>query len=154
MSVEILSISRRPTRWVRSAIEDYLGRFPIHAAPKLTYLAPAPGKMSTRVKLVREAKSVLGKVSDKDFLVVMDVAGIMLNNEFLARKLEDFHANETNLKLVLGGAEGLDESVKRRAKESWSVSRLILPHKIVQILVLEQLYRTYSISVGHPYHRR
>jgi len=154
MSVEILSISRRPTRWVSSAIEDYLGRFPTHAAPKLTYITPASGKMSTTEKLRREAKSVLDKVDDKDFLVVMDVAGIKISNGFLARRLEDADENEIKVKLVLGGTEGLDESVKLRASESWSISSLILPHKIVQILVLEQLYRTYSISVGHPYHRR
>ncbi len=154
MSVEILSISRKPTGWVRLAIEDYLGRFPAHAGPKLTYIAPVPGKISTKQKLVREAKSVLAKVDEKDFLVVLDVVGINISNDSLARKLESFRLNETKVKIILGSSEGLDESVKQRASESWSISNLILPHKIVQIVILEQFYRTYSSSVGHPYHRR
>lgn len=153
MQIEILSISRKPTKWIKSAIDEYLDRFPAHMTPKLTYITPASGRVSKRQKTLMEAKAILSKVDKKDRLIVLDVSGDNLTNDLLMDKLDNFGALETKIKMIIGSSDGLDASVKRQASESWSLSSLVLPHKIVQILILEQLYRAYSISIGHPYHR-
>ncbi len=153
MSIEILSISRKPTNWVKQAIDDYLVRFPTNVAPKMTYLAPARGRLSAREKLAREARSVLGRLEQRDIVIVLDATGFLLTNKSLIQKLKRFSETDEKLKLIIGGAEGLDTSVKKRAYEIWSLSALIFPHKIIQIMLVEQLYRSRSIDVGHPYHR-
>ena len=153
MSVEILFVSKRPTGWVRLAMDDYLGRFPDVLSPKIIYVSPETGRLAPKERLARESRSILAKVRINDVLIALDVTGRFLTNENLNKKLKSFSEEGKNLKLVVGGVEGLDGSVKERAHESWSLSGLILPHQIVQILLIEQLYRAFSISVRHPYHR-
>tara|TARA_B100001250_G_scaffold399046_1_gene407996 strand:- start:289 stop:753 length:465 start_codon:yes stop_codon:yes gene_type:complete len=153
MSVEILSISRKPTNWVKEAINDYLDRFPKAKVPKMTYITPLAGRLSVRERLEREAKSILSKIGERDVVIVLDIGGCSLTSDDLVKRLSVFTARETKIILIIGGPEGLDISVKKRAIESWSLSGLVFPHKIIQILILEQLYRSYSICIGHPYHR-
>ena len=153
MPVEILSVSRKPTNWIKQALDDYLVRFPANTAPKMTFLAPASGRLSTSEKIAREGKNILTKLSSRDVVILLDVAGCLIDNNGLVRKVKDINQSSGNLKLVIGGAEGVHELVKKRATEIWSLSALVMPHKIVQVMLVEQLYRSRSIVIGHPYHR-
>ena len=153
MSIEILSVSRKPTDWVRQALDDYLIRFPSNAVPKLTFLAPESGRLSKKERVAREGKSILSKLDQTDVVILLDTSGFLINNLELVRKLKEFSQAAGRLKLIIGGSEGVHESVKKRAFETWSLSTLVMPHKVVQVLLLEQLYRSRCIIVGHPYHR-
>ncbi len=153
MPIEILSVSRKPTDWVKQALDDYLVRFPSNAAPKLTFLAPASGRLSGKERVAREGRNILSKLDHRDVVVLLDSGGFLIDNLALVRKLEEFDQSAGRLKLIIGGSEGVHESVKRRAFETWSLSALVMPHKVVQVVLLEQLYRSRCISIGHPYHR-
>ena len=153
MSIEIISVSRKPTNWVKQALDDYLVRFPSGAAPKLTFLAPASGRLSGGERVVREGRNILSKLDHRDMVILLDSGGFPIDNSVLVGKLKDFSQSAGRLKLIIGGSEGVHESVRRRAFETWSLSALVMPHKVVQVVLLEQLYRSRCISIGHPYHR-
>ena len=59
----------------------------------------------------------------------------------------------TNISLIIGGTDGLSDAIKKKAKQLWSLSKITLPHGLVRVMVVEQLYRAWSITQNHPYHR-
>ena len=153
MSIEILSVSRKPTDWVKQALDDYLVRFPSNSVPKLTFLAPASGRLSSRERVAREGRNILSKLDHRDVVILLDSGGFLINNLALVEKFKEYDQSAVRLKLIIGGSEGVHESIKKRAFETWSLSALVMPHKIVQVVLLEQLYRSRCIVIGHPYHR-
>jgi len=98
----------------------------------------------------QEASAILGKVG-KSF-VAFDERGRQMNSmqwsEWFGRQQGD-----AQLDFVIGGADGLHESVRAAASASWGLSQLTLPHQLVRVIALEQFYRAFSILRGHPYHR-
>ena len=92
-----------------------------------------------------------GAVSDP--LVVLDVAGRSFSTEQLAGRLSEWRMSGDNYSLLIGGPDGVEESVLRQAGLRWSLSPLTLPHPLVRVVLVEQLYRAWTITTGHPYHR-
>ena len=77
----------------------------------------------------------------------------MWSTRELAALMARWGQDGEDVALLVGGAEGLDDSVRERADACWSLSRLTLPHQLVRILVAEQVYRAWSLNQNHPYHR-
>lgn len=87
-------------------------------------------------------------------LVCLDERGEMLSSQELAARLSALELSGiSQLSLLIGGAEGLSATVRQRADDCWSLSRLTLPHELARLVLLEQLYRAETIRAGHPYHR-
>jgi 23S rRNA (pseudouridine1915-N3)-methyltransferase len=76
-----------------------------------------------------------------------------LSTEALAKQLVDWQMSGNNVSLVIGGPDGVEESLLREAELCWSLSPLTLPHPLVRVVLVEQLYRAWTINAGHPYHR-
>ena len=100
-----------------------------------------------------EAQSLLAKVPDEAALIVFDERGRTLDSPAFAKLIGDTIDVARQPVVVIGGADGLDGSVRDRAQTVVSFGRLTMPHQIVRILVLEQLYRAVTILSGHPYHK-
>ena len=107
MSIEILSVSRKPTDWVKQALDDYLVRFPSTAVPKLTFLAPESGRLSKKERVAREGKNILSKLDKRDVVILLDAGGFLIDNLELVRKLKEFSQAAGRLKLIIGGSEGV-----------------------------------------------
>jgi 23S rRNA (pseudouridine1915-N3)-methyltransferase len=101
----------------------------------------------------REGEQMLRAVPAGDQLIALDVRGKRLSTEQLAARLGDWQMSGDSYSLLIGGPDGLSEEVLRRARQRWSLSDLTLPHPLVRILLAEQLYRAWTITVNHPYHR-
>jgi 23S rRNA (pseudouridine1915-N3)-methyltransferase len=86
-------------------------------------------------------------------LIVLDVTGRSFSTEQLAVELLEWQMSGCNYSLVIGGPDGVDNHLLQQADQLWSLSPLTLPHPLVRILLVEQLYRAWSINAGHPYHR-
>jgi 23S rRNA (pseudouridine1915-N3)-methyltransferase len=84
---------------------------------------------------------------------VLDVQGRSLSTEQLAARLADWQMSGNNYSLVIGGPDGVDRSLLQQAELCWSLSPLTLPHPLVRVVLVEQLYRAWTINAGHPYHR-
>jgi 23S rRNA (pseudouridine1915-N3)-methyltransferase len=101
----------------------------------------------------REAASILAAVSEKEFLVALDGGGSAPDSPELARLLTGWGETGKKISFVIGGAEGLDAAVIKRANAKLSLGRLTWPHMLVRAMLAEQIFRAHMIVVGHPYHR-
>jgi 23S rRNA (pseudouridine1915-N3)-methyltransferase len=146
MNVTIVAVDRLRESYLREGCEMYIRRL----APLL------PVRMvDVRPSTQAEESSALLKQLPADTTVwALDRAGTELSSELLASRLQSVERSGTrHLALVIGGAEGLDETVLSRANFVWSLSPLTFLHEMARLLVLEQLYRAVKINRGEPYHR-
>ena len=155
MRLTIIALGTRMPDWVDQAVSEYRKRFPPEIKLELREIPLAPrGKDNQPTRaLAKEAESVLKALPERDRLVALDVRGRSLNTEELAGKLEQWQMSGSNYSLLIGGPDGIDDSLLQRAELSLSLSPLTLPHPLVRVLLVEQLYRAWTINVGHPYHR-
>lgn len=140
--------------WVEVACAEYIKRMPREASVDIIEIKPekrAAGNSTENIQLI-EAKKILDAVG-RDFLIALDERGIELNTLQLAEKFKGWQLSGNDIALAVGGADGLHSSVKQQANWLWGLSQLTLPHGMVRILLCEQLYRAYSITQNHPYHR-
>lgn len=103
--------------------------------------------------LAREGEQILKAIPDGDRVIALDVGGKTLSTPELAAQLADWQMSGENYSMLIGGPDGLSRECLGRADRCWSLSRLTLPHPLVRILLAEQLYRAWTITVNHPYHR-
>ena len=116
----------------------------------------------TKVELLRlkegtldfEQKQFEAKLIPGEFLVALDERGNEQTTRQLAERLQQWDLESTTkIAFLIGGANGLPPKLKEQARQTWSLSKLTLPHRMAQVLLLEQLYRAYTINHGMPYHR-
>lgn len=140
--------------WVELACAEYLKRMPREFATEIIEIKPdkrASGKNSEVVQEA-EAKRIL-EVADKDYLVVLDEHGQEVTSIQLASKMQHWQTLGKDVSLVIGGADGLHDSLKQKADWLWSLSRLTMPHGMVRVMLSEQLYRGHTVIQNHPYHK-
>lgn len=100
-----------------------------------------------------EAKKILFAIPKGARLVVLDEHGQQVTTVQLADKLEDWLAGGQDVALIVGGPDGLEQSLIQQAQWKWGLSKLTMPHPMVRIMVAEQIYRAWSVINNHPYHR-
>lgn len=153
MLLEILCVCRRPPAWVSDVTDDYAKRLARQHELRLRHVAPGPDSADAATRR-RDEGQRMGKLLRADaHVVALDVGGSQPDSETLATWLDDWRARHSAVALLIGGADGLDPNLLARAAQRWSLSKLTLPHLLVQVIVAEQLYRAWTILEGHPYHR-
>ncbi len=146
MRVRVLAVGTRPPNWVREGVTTYARR-----VPGLEVLEVASGGHGDARR--HEGQRLLSKLKDGEHLVALDERGEPWSSADLARRWRRWQDRVRSLSFVIGGADGLADDVLARADERWSLSALTLPHMLVRVLVIEQIYRVQSMLSGHPYHR-
>ena len=155
MKVRLLVIGTRPEDWVREAVQLYLDRIPTHLKPELVDI-PLSLRSSggdPAVAKAKEGQRILQRVKPGDFLVTLDERGKTWSSLELAREVDRWQNHQPSVVLAIGGPEGLADEVRQRANQSWSLSALTFPHGLARVIVVEQLYRAWTILQGHPYHK-
>ena len=153
MRLDVLCVCRRPPRWVSDVTAEYARRLPRGFDLAFHYLAPGSDALPSAERRRDEATRVLKRLRSGVPVVALDVGGEEVDSPGLARWLGAWRERHAELALVVGGADGHGEAVLERAATRWSLSRLTLPHLLVQVIVAEQVYRAWTILDGHPYHR-
>lgn len=101
-----------------------------------------------------EGEALLKALPDKAFVVLLDERGKDLSSPELAAKINDWQeTGKQDLIFIIGGADGVTDDVRKRAEFTLSFGRKVWPHKLIRVMLLEQIYRAQQINVGHPYHR-
>ena len=100
-----------------------------------------------------EAEAILGRLKPQDWLVALDERGKLLDSVELSAYLAKAQGGAKDLLFVIGGDEGLDDSVRGAAHQVMSLSRMTLPHRLARVVLIEQLYRAFTILKGEPYHK-
>jgi len=152
--VRVIAVGTRMPAWVRSACDEYLRR--LRGALPLTLTEIEPGarsRGSASRAIATEGERLLNAVRPADHVIVLDERGRPFTTRQLADWLKERMGAAEDLAFLIGGPDGFAEAVLSRAQLTLSLSRLTLPHALVRVLLLEQLYRAHCILVNHPYHR-
>ena len=123
----------------------------IEIAPAKRTKNPSPAEIEKYKS--QEGQAILSARLPKEKLWVLDVKGNMLSTQSLAGRLQSVMTDGADIALVIGGADGVSADVLTQADFKWSLSDLTLPHPLVRVVLIEQLYRAMSIINNHPYHR-
>lgn len=155
MKIAILSVGARPPQWVQVGVQEYVKRMPPECRVELVEIPPAKRAKGIAADRIREQEGerILAAVPKGARVVALEVKGRGWSTEQLAGRLEDWQREGRDVALLVGGADGLAPVCRDRADELWSLSPLTLPHMLVRVLLAEQLYRAWSITRGHPYHK-
>jgi 23S rRNA (pseudouridine1915-N3)-methyltransferase len=140
--------------WVEAGIADYIRRLSPGFRLEIEELAlgKRTGAGDARA-LEDEGRRMMIAIHPDEYVAALEVRGKSFNSEELAKWLGQRLQDGRDVTLLIGGPDGLASECRKRADLRWSLSPLTLPHALVRVVVVEQLYRAMSILKGHPYHR-
>lgn len=154
MRLTIVAVGQKVPDWAQTAYDDYAKRFPPELKVELKAVKTEPrASRSLETLLAAERGRIEGAIAKGNRIVALDERGTAVTTMALAGKLQAWQLEGDDVAIVIGGPDGLDPSFKRAAHERMRLSDLTLPHAMVRVLLIEQLYRAWSVNAGHPYHR-
>ncbi len=154
MRLLIVAVGQRVPDWAQTAWDDYAKRFPRELQVELKAVKTEPRASKTLDTLyAAERARIEAAIPKGTRIVALDERGTALTTVALADKLKAWQLGGTDVALVIGGPDGLDPALRQAAHERIRLSDLTLPHAMVRVLLIEQLYRAWSINANHPYHR-
>lgn len=154
MRLLIVAVGQRIPDWAQTAWDDYAKRFPFELKVELKAVKTEPRASKTLESLyAAERVRIEAAIPKGSRIVALDERGTTLTTMALASKLQNWQLGGDDVAMVIGGPDGLDPAFKSAAHERIRLSDLTLPHAMVRVLLIEQLYRAWSINANHPYHR-
>ena len=154
MRLVIVAVGQRVPDWAQTAWDDYAKRFPYELKVELRAVKTEPRASKSIETLYAAERARIEAVLPKGCrIVALDERGTSLTTVALAQKLTRWQLESDDVALDIGGPDGLDPAFKQAAHERIRLSDLTLPHAVVRVLLIEQLYRAWSINAHHPYHR-
>ena len=154
MRLVIVAVGQRVPDWAQTAWDDYVKRFPFEIKVELKAVKTEPrASKSLETIYAAERLRIEAAIPKGCRIVALDERGTALTTMALAGKLKDWQLSGDDVALVIGGPDGLDPAFRQAAHERIRLSDLTLPHAMVRVLLIEQLYRAWSVNANHPYHR-
>jgi 23S rRNA (pseudouridine1915-N3)-methyltransferase len=154
MKIVVVAVGQRVPGWAQTAWDDYAKRFPPELRVELKAVKTQPRASRTVAALhAAERQRIESAIPKGAHVAVLDERGTALTTVALAARLNAWQRQGGDVALVIGGPDGLDPQFKRGAHECIRLSDLTLPHAMARVLLVEQLYRAWSINAHHPYHR-
>lgn len=155
MKLRMLAVGSKMPAWVAEGVETYRKRLPRDFSLVIEEIALGQRGKNADVSKARlqEAERINARLKGDEYLVALEVKGNAWSTSQLASEADQWRMQGKDVVLLVGGPDGLDPALSARADVAWSLSPLTLPHPLVRIMLAEQLYRAWSLLVGHPYHR-
>jgi 23S rRNA (pseudouridine1915-N3)-methyltransferase len=158
LKLNVLAVGHRPPAWVTAGFEDYARRMPKELPIALLEVKPGrrDGDSAGQIARARaeEAERIVAAIPAGSVKIALDERGKTLTTMQVAQHLEAWMGEGRDLCFIIGGADGLDEGIKRGADLLMSLSALTMPHALVRVVLAEQLYRAAMLIRNHPYHRQ
>ena len=156
MKIKVVCLGDKMPTWVNQGVKEYQKR--LHNSSIQLQFIEIPivkrTKNSNKDKWLKdEAKLILQKISKDDYIVTLDIKAQIISTEILADKISHWQNSALSITVIIGGPDGIDQTIKSKSMESISFSKMTFPHPIVRIILTEQLYRAWSILKNHPYHK-
>ena len=155
MKIAVLAMGTKMPAWVQQGCAEYIKRLPKEFAFEIKELGLAVRSKTTSTESVINAESdkLMDAVPTGYRAIVLDKGGKAWSTEQLAEQLSNWQMQGQSLAFLIGGPDGLSQACVRQADSVWSLSALTLPHPLVRIVLVEQLYRAWSLLNHHPYHK-
>ena len=155
MIISIVTIGKNMPSWVADGYAEYAKRLPNDYRIQLIEIAAekrTPKSDLNKIITAEETK-ISNAIPKGSYSIALDRIGKSTDTKTLAKRLQTWHDNQQSICFVIGGPEGLSEHFLKNADEVWTLSAMTLPHPLVRIVLAEQIYRAWSITINHPYHR-
>jgi 23S rRNA (pseudouridine1915-N3)-methyltransferase len=150
----LVAVGQRQPAWADAAFDEYAKRFPPELRLELKVVKAEPRDTRTAAQLMAaEARRIDAALPRGARRIGLDERGDRVTTRQLAQRLLAWQGEGRDAALLVGGPDGLDAALKASCDETLRLSDLTLPHAFVRILVAEALYRAWSVTAGHPYHR-
>lgn len=157
--IKVIGIGKIKDQHLKKIMDEYIKR--LRAYTKIEMIEvndePALDKYSdaeNRNVITVEGKRALSKIKDKEYVILLDLHGEMLDSEQLAKQLETIQTyHSSDITFVIGGSLGVSEDLINRSNMRWKLSDLTFTHQFVRLLILEQIYRAYKINHHETYHK-
>ena len=154
MKLKLMAVGTRMPSWVEIGFEEYRKRMPAELKLELVEIPlNLKARGASNSSKQAQGQAILKTINKQDRVIALDVLGKSMSTESLATQLSNWQMNGQDICLLIGGPDGLSADCLERADMKWSLSDLTLPHPLVRILLMEQLYRAWTINKNHPYHR-
>lgn len=155
MKFLLVSVGHKAPDWVSNGFHEYAKRMPREARIELIEIKPEPrttGKSPPQI-MEAEAQRILAALPQDCLRIALDERGAPWTTRQLGERMGQWMQDGRDVAFIIGGADGLHESVKKAAHQMLALSAMTLPHAMVRVLLAEQLYRAHSLLHNHPYHR-
>lgn len=159
MNITILCVGQIKEKYFRDAIAEYQKRLNRYCKLQMIEVADEKTKENASEAendLIRkkEGERLLKHIKDSDYCITLEIDGKMLTSEGLSKEIDRLGlAGKSSLVFVIGGSIGLDTAVLKRSDYALSFSKMTFPHQLMRVILLEQIYRSYRIMRGEPYHK-
>jgi 23S rRNA (pseudouridine1915-N3)-methyltransferase len=154
MKLVIVAVGQKVPDWAQTAYDDYAKRFPPDLRVELKAVKTEPrGSKTVETLWAAERQRIEAAVPRGARVVALDERGTPVTTQALAQQLRQWQLGGDDVALVIGGPDGLEPAFRDGAHQRMRLSDLTLPHAMVRVLLIEQLYRAWSINANHPYHR-
>jgi len=155
MKIQLIAVGTKMPDWVEKGYQEYARRFPKELQLELLEINAGKRGKNADIKriLKKEGELTLAAIPKGNKIVTLEVTGKAWTTEQLANEMTGWQREARNISLLIGGPEGLAPECIENSEQRWSLSALTLPHPIVRIIVAESLYRAYTLTINHPYHR-
>ena len=155
MRVRLIAVGTRMPKWVEAGVAEYQPRLPREWRFELVEIPVAKRGDNPDIDRLKraEGEKLLRAIPQGADVIAFDERGESLSTLQWAKAVEGWQRHGRDVALLVGGPDGLAPECLARAQHRWSLSKLTLPHALVRVFVLEQLYRAWSVTQGHPYHR-
>lgn len=155
MKIKLIAVGNKMPDWVEKAYRNYSQRMPRDCSLELIEVAAAKRSKNQLAAqwMEKEGQQILKAIDKSDWVVALEVRGKNWSTAQLAEEVKKWQAMGNNVALLVGGPDGLSPECLARANARWSLSALTMPHPMVRVVLSEALYRAWSVTVNHPYHR-
>ena len=155
MQIDLIAVGKRIPSWIETGMKEYTKRLPKHINFKLIEITPADRSKKNNAENYKQKEegSIHAAINPDSLIIALDERGKSVSSQILAVQLQNWIDEQQHISIIIGGADGLSDAIKIKANQIWSLSGMTLPHGIVRVMMVEQLYRAWTITQNHPYHR-
>jgi 23S rRNA (pseudouridine1915-N3)-methyltransferase len=155
MRINLIAVGKKMPDWIADGIEHYKKQLPKNYNFVITTIE-SQSRKSNSPELTKslEERLILEAASDSTLLIALDEQGKQRTSDELSKSIEKWQLNAESVALIIGGADGLSSELKQKCNLIWGLSSFTLTHSMARLLLVEQIYRGYSLLSNHPYHRR
>lgn len=159
MNIEIICVGKLKEKYLKNGIAEYLKRLDAYAKVTLIELADEPtaenmSPVEIQQVLEKEAEKITQRLAPDRKVIVLAIEGKLISSPELAATLENYATyGDSKVSFIIGGSLGLADQIKKRADLSISFGRITLPHQLMRLVLVEQIYRSFRIMKGHSYHK-
>ena len=150
--IKIITVGSLKEKYLKEAVEEYSKRLRKYTDIEMIEIKDE-GLLPPLQAMEKEGKKIKKHLSEKDYIITLEIEGKELSSEELAKKLEDIQMINSNITFIIGGSYGIEKSIKEKAKFHLSFSKLTFPHQLFRVLLLEQIYRAFKIMNHESYHK-